>query len=115
MVSGQVYPGYGYPMGWALAMYPRPWVSITLNINQNVPSFLIDQVSDEVSQTGIAVLLDLGPVLLNYGPVSYPYQANTTVEHGQNSVKQGQTVPNRASPLQKDNELHQKDLRINLI
>ena len=36
---------------------------------QNMPSFLIDTSSDEVPQTGIAVLLVLVPVLLSLGPV----------------------------------------------
>ena len=43
------------------------------------------------------ILLNLVPVLLNMDPVGPPYWANTTVEHGQNSVKnsarQCQTVP----------------------
>ena len=68
---------------------------------------------DEVSQTGIAVLPYLGPVLLNLGPVYNPYWANRVRQHGQNSVKQGQTVTLQASRLHSFDELHQKDLRIN--
>ena len=78
-----------------------------------MPSFLIDQGFDEVSQTGIAVLLYLVPVLLYLVPVPYPYWANRVPSHGQNSVKQCQTVSDSASPLQQMSELHQKDLRIN--
>ena len=77
-----------------------------------MPSFLIDQTIDEVSQTGIPHFLNLVPVLLNLVPVSYPYPANRTWSIGQNSVKQCQTVTLSASRLQLADELHQKDLRI---
>ena len=66
-----------------------------------------------VSQN-MTVLLSLGPVLLSFGPVEHCIQANTTVKHGQNSAKYRPTVLTRASRLQRNNELHQKDLRINL-
>ena len=79
-----------------------------------MPSFLIDTVIDEVSQTGTWVLLNLGPVLLNYGPVIVPIQANTMAKQCQNSVKTVPTVPYRPPPFQQRDELHQKDLRINL-
>ena len=61
---------------------------------------------------GTLVLLNLVPVLLNYGPLEHCIQANTTVEHGQNSVKYRPTALTPASRLQGITELHQKDLRI---
>ena len=70
---------------------------------------------DEVSQTGSLVLLILGPVLLYLGPVEPPYWANRTLRIGQNSVKYSHTLGYRDTPLQYTAELHQKDLRINLV
>ena len=46
------------------------------------------------------------------GPVGPPYQANTTAQHGQNSVKQCQQCHTQCQRLQRNTELHQKDLRI---
>ena len=82
---------------------------------QNVPSFLIDTNNDEVSQDWYPDLLSSVPVPLNYGPWRPPIQANSLWDHGQNSVKQCQTVPDSVLPLQYASELHQKDLRINLV
>ena len=79
---------------------------------QNTPSFLIDTVFDEVSQDCIPDLLNLVPVLLNLGPVIPPYQANRVPSYGQMRSKQCRTVPRQCHPLQHDDELHQKDLRI---
>ena len=64
-----------------------------------------------------SVLLILGPVLLNLGPVTTSVPGNLTQPHGQNSAKQCQNSAKplyRPSPLQYSDELHQKDLRINL-
>ena len=95
---------------------PRPTHGYTLvpspKNGLNVPSFLIDMIFDEVSQTGVAVLLYLVPVLLNLVPVPYPYWANTTVQHGQNSVKQCKQCQTECQRLHGNSELHQKDLRI---
>ena len=43
-----------------------------------------------------------------------PYQANTTVQHGQNSVKQWPNSAKQCQRLHRNDELHQKDLRINV-
>ena len=80
-----------------------------------MPSFLIDTNTDEVSQTGILETLYLGPVLLYLGPVGPPFQANRPRDIRQNSAKYRPTVLPRASRLQLPGELHQKDLRINLV
>ena len=63
-----------------------------------------------VSQN-MTVLLSSGPVLLNVGP---PFQANRPRDIRQNSVKYRPTHRTTGSPLQRADELHQKDLRINL-
>ena len=79
-----------------------------------MPSFLIDPNTDEVSQTGCqetSVFHCFGTVLALFVP---PIQANTTRVIGQNSVKYRPTAAITGSPLQLADELHQKDLRINL-
>ena len=46
---------------------------LTSVLTQNMPSFLIDQYTDEVSQDvswNMTVLLNYGPVLLNIDPAS---------------------------------------------
>ena len=57
----------------------------------------------------MTVLLSLGPVSLTLGP---PIQANSYEEYGQNSVKYRPALRYSGTPLQRDTELHQKDLRI---
>ena len=68
---------------------------------------------DEVSQTGIPHLLNLGPVLLYLGPVYLPYWANRDWSIGQNSVKYRPTVSYPVPAFHSASELHQKDLGIN--
>ena len=64
-----------------------------------------------VSQN-MTVLTLFGTVLTLFGP---PYQANSFMEIGQNSAKYRPALRYTGRPFHRADELHQKDLRINLI
>ena len=110
--SGLVYPGYGTrDISQETCTGPNPCL-IDLISCQNVPSFLIDLVFDEVSQTGsqeMTVFHCFGTVLTLFDP---PIQANSYEVIGRNSVEYRPTALVHRAALHRNTELHQKDLRI---